>query len=186
MSPDVHSTGRVCRPRSQASHARLPRELREPSLEGAQSSRRRGRFRNESGQAAVEFALVVPFLCLIIVAILHFGKVMNYWLDLNHVASEGARKVSVNTFATYGDYDTLIRSRLETGELRTGGTSSIPTAATVGICLPEGSDVGDPVKVQVAVGYSLPFIGTAITLRGTATMRLEQEAPAGITGGACV
>jgi hypothetical protein len=41
------------------------------------------------------------------------------------------------------------------------------------------------VKVQVAVGYSLPFIGTAITLRGTATMRLEQEAPPGITGGAC-
>ena len=111
---------------------------------------------------------------------------MNYWLDLNHVASEGARKVSVNTFATYGEYDALIRSRLETGELRTGGTSSIPTAATVGICLPEGSDVGDPVKVQVAVNYSLPFIGTPITLRGTATMRLEQEAPGGITGGACV
>ena len=64
----------------------------------------------------------MPFLCLIIVAILHFGKVMNYWLDLNHVASEGARKVAVNTFATYGEYDTLIRSRLETGELRTGGT----------------------------------------------------------------
>jgi Flp pilus assembly protein TadG len=35
--------------------------------------------------------MVVPLLCLIIIAILHFGKVMNYWLDLNHVASEGAR-----------------------------------------------------------------------------------------------
>ena len=85
---------------------RPSRELREPSFEGAQSSRVRRRLRSERGQAAVEFALVVPLLCLIIVAILHFGKVMNYWLDLNHVASEGARKAAVNTFASDGEYDT--------------------------------------------------------------------------------
>ena len=126
----------------------------------------------------------MPLLCLIIIAILHFGKVMNYWLDLNHVASEGARKAAVNTFSTDGAYDAWIRSRLETNELRTGGTSSIPSAATVAVCLPEGADVGDPVTVQVAVGYSLPFIGKTVALRGTATMRLEQPADfAG--GGAC-
>ena len=53
--------------------------------------------------------MVVPLLCLIIVAILHFGKVMNYWLDLNHVASEGARKAAVNTFASDGAYETYLR-----------------------------------------------------------------------------
>jgi Flp pilus assembly protein TadG len=138
----------------------------------------------ESGQGAVEFAMVVPLLCLIIIAILHFGKVMNYWLDLNHVASEGARKAAVNTFDSDGGYDTYIRSRLETGELRTGGTTSIPSPATVAVCLPEGGDVGDAVTVQVAVGYSLPFIGRTVNLRGTATMRLERPADfAG--GGAC-
>ena len=129
--------------------------------------------------------MVVPFFCVIIIAILHFGKVMNYWLDLNQVASEGARKAAVSTFDSYSDYDTYLRDRLETGELRSGGTSSIPAAATVAICLPEGSDVGDPVTVQVAVPYSLPFIGKTISLRGTATMRLEQQAGS-ITGGACV
>jgi Flp pilus assembly protein TadG len=128
--------------------------------------------------------MVVPLLCLIIIAILHFGKVMNYWLDLNHVASEGARRAAVNTYTTDGEYDTYIRSRLETAELRTGGTTSIPAPSEVDICLPEGSDVGDPVTVQVAAGYSLPFIGKTITLRGSATMRLEQRAEfAG--GGAC-
>lgn len=128
--------------------------------------------------------MVVPLLCLVIIAILHFGKVMNYWLDLNHVASEGARKAAVNTFASDAGYDAYIRSRLETEELRTGGTSSIPSAATIAVCLPEGSDVGDPVTVQVSVGYSLPFIGLTVPLRGTATMRLEQPADyAG--GGAC-
>ena len=133
----------------------------------------------------VEFALVVPLICLLIVAIFHFGKVMNYWLDLNHVASEGARKAAVNTFASDGDYDTYLRARLETTELRTGGTTSIPNPATIAVCLTEGSDVGDPVTVQVATDYSLPFIGATITLRGSATMRMEQSADfAG--GGACV
>jgi Flp pilus assembly protein TadG len=146
------------------------------------SSRRQGRLLREDGQAAVEFALVVPLLVLIIIAILHFGKVMNYWLDLNHVASEGARKAAVNTFASDAEYDTYIRSRLETGELRTGGTTSIPSASTVAVCLPEGADVGDPVTVQVAVGYSLPFIGSTVTIRGTATMRLEQQADYAGTG----
>jgi Flp pilus assembly pilin Flp len=185
MRSFAHRAARVSGPRSRAVHARPSRELREPSFEGAQSSRARRRLCGERGQAAVEFALVVPLLCLVIIAILHFGKVMNYWLDLNHVASEGARKAAVNTFATDGEYDGWIRSRLETSELRTGGTTSIPDPATVDVCLPEGSDVGDPVTVQVGVGYDLPFIGTTITLRGSATMRLEQPADfAG--GGGCV
>ena len=176
--------GRACADGSPAVDRSASRELREPSHEGAWSSRWRRWSGSESGQAAVEFALVVPLLCLIIIAILHFGKVMNYWLDLNHVASEGARKAAVNAFASDGAYDAYIRSRLETGELRTGGTTSIPAAATVAVCLPEGSEVGDPVTVQVAVDYSLPFIGKTVGLRGTATMRLEQPADyAG--GGAC-
>jgi len=137
------------------------RELR------TRSSRRQGRFGREDGQSAVEFALVVPLLLLVIIAILHFGKVMNYWLDLNHVASEGARKAAVNHFSTDAGYE-----------------ASIPSPATIAVCLPEGSDVGDPVTVQVAANYSLPFIGSTIALRGTATMRLEQPADfAG--GGAC-
>jgi Flp pilus assembly pilin Flp len=175
-------------PANGAPHGRLaPAHSGFPECAGARRRlyRRGGSLKKESGQAAVEFALVVPLLCLIIIAVLHFGKVMNYWLDLNHVASEGARKAAVNTFTTDAGYDSWIRGRLETGELRTGGTTSIPSAATVAVCLPEGSDVGDPVTVQVAVNYSLPFIGKTIPLRGTATMRLEQPADfAG--GGSCV
>ena len=128
--------------------------------------------------------MVVPLLCVFIIAIFDFGKVMNYWLDLNHVASEGARKAAVNSFASDGDYGTWVRSRLETAELRDGGSTSIPSPSTVNVCLPEGGDVGDPVTVQVAADYSLPFIGKTMTLRGTATMRMEQ--PAEFAGaGAC-
>ena len=176
MRPHAHSAGQVCGPFTRAGLARSARKLREPSIEGAQSFRVRRRLRSEQGQAAVEFAMVVPLLCVMIIGIFHFGKVMNYWLDLNHVAGEGARKAAVNGFATDGAYDTWARGRLETAELRNGGSTSIPTASTVDVCLPEGGDVGDPVTVQVAAGYSLPFIGKTITLRGSATMRMEQPA----------
>ena len=134
--------------------------------------------RGESGQSAVEFALVVPILCVIVLAMVDFGEAMNYWLDLNHVASDTVRKAAVNTYPTAAEYQTWARDRLETTELRTGGSNSIPTAATVSICLPEGSDVGDPVTVRLAVSYNwIPFIGGAAWgIKGTATMRLEQKA----------
>ena len=121
--------------------------------------------------------MVVPLLCLIIIAILHFGKVMNYWLDLNHVASEGARKAAVNTYATDGEYDTYAPEPARDGRApnRRDDLDSRPPATSTSACR-RARDVGDPVTVQVAAGYSLPFIGTTITLRGTATMRLEQPA----------
>jgi len=122
--------------------------------------------------------MVVPFLCVLVLVLVDFGKAMNYWLDLNHVASEGARKAAVNVYPTASEYQTYVRDRLETTELRTGGTNSIPTGATISICLPDGGDVGDPVTVQVAVGFHwLPFISsTDWNIKGTATMRLEQQA----------
>ena len=128
--------------------------------------------------------MVVPLLCLFIVAILHFGKVMNYWLDLNHVASEGARKAAVNTFSTTAPM-TRTPEPARDGRAPRRRHQLDPAPSTINVCLPEGGDVGDPVEVQVAANYSLPFIGKTITLRGRATMRMEQ--PADFAGaGACV
>lgn len=139
----------------------------------------RGRnLRSETGQSAVEFGLVVPILCVLVLALFDFGKAMNYWLDLNHVAAEGARRASVNAFPTDSEYETYVRNRLETGELKTGGTDSVPAAADIDVCLPDGGDVGDPVTIQVSVGYQwIPFVDAATsTIKASATMRLEQKA----------
>jgi Flp pilus assembly protein TadG len=152
----------------------MARAMRRVSGTPATASRLRG----ERGQAAVEFGLLVPFLCVLVLVLVDFGKAMNYWLDLNHVASEGARKAAVNAYPTASEYQTFVRSRLETSELRDGGSDSIPAGAAVAICLPEGNQVGDAVTVQVTVAYHwIPFIDSAAwNIRGTATMRLEQEA----------
>ena len=53
--------------------------------------------RRENGQAAVEFALVVPLICVLMVAFFDFARFIDYWFDMNRVASEGARIAAVNT-----------------------------------------------------------------------------------------
>jgi len=140
-------------------------------------------FRSESGVALVEFALVLPLLLLLLFAILDFGKAFNYWIDETHLANEAARWAEVNNNPGSGAGKTLQQYTLaqaDTSELRNGGTSSVPTAAAVTVCFPNGtSNVGDPVQVKVSTSYNwLPFIGnriglTKVTLTGSATMRLE-------------
>ena len=47
--------------------------------------------RIESGQAMVEFALILVPLLIIVVGIIQFGIGLNYWLDMNRLANQGAR-----------------------------------------------------------------------------------------------
>ena len=58
------------------------------TLGGGEASRSR---RGESGQSAVEFAIVLPVLVLIALGILDLGLVFSSQLTLNHAAAEGAR-----------------------------------------------------------------------------------------------
>ena len=52
---------------------------------------RRIRLRDEEGVAMTEFALILPVFVLIIAGLLSFGRVLYYWIEANHVASETAR-----------------------------------------------------------------------------------------------
>ena len=161
---------RPCGVRSLAVDRSPSRELREPSLEGAQSSRRRWRLRGESGQAAVEFALVVPLLCVLILVFVDLARAMNYWLDASRVANEGARLAAVNYSGLSPD---LIKDRFLFDQKAT---------STVAICYPSAG-VGEPVTVQVTVPYNwvlipsgLPFIDGTWNVKSRATMRQELKA----------
>jgi hypothetical protein len=75
-----------------------PRE----GLRRAARRRRRLSTRNsESGQAATEFALILIPLLVIVGGIIYFGIGLNYWLDMNKVANQGARWAAVNYWAPY-------------------------------------------------------------------------------------
>ena len=153
----------------------------------AQSRRWAPRERRESGQSVVEFALVVPLICAIVLILVDFGKAMNYWLDVTQVANEGARLAAVNGPVT----PDVIRARLKTTELRAGGGDSITTPADVAICYGAGQ-VGDPVTVTVTTSYHwvsfpswIPIVGGGVmNIRGKATMRLEQR-PTYAQAGSC-
>lgn len=140
--------------------------------------RRTARVKSDSGQAAVEFALVVPLICFLIWAIVEFAIGINYWLDATHLANEGAR-----LGATLGDQappggSTLacyIKNGAESSQLRSGG-GNVTQAAQVSIAFPSGAQIGQPVQVTVTAKYHwIPFIGGGtFNIKGTSTMRLEQ------------
>ena len=120
----------------------------------------------------MEFGLVVPLLCILVLVLVDFGKFMNYWLDLTHTANYGARLAAVDTDLSKPPYNSglsmaaFIQRQAETSELR---------GATVTVCAPTGSVVGSPVKVVVTYDYDfVPFIDKTITIKGSATMRLER------------
>jgi Flp pilus assembly protein TadG len=138
--------------------------------------------RSESGQSVVEFAMVVPLLCTLVLVFVDFGKAMNYWIDMTHVANQIARQAAVNS----PDLTTLSQecAQLETNELRTGSSSINP--ATITITYPSGQTAGNVVTVQVSSNYKfIPFIGKTWTIKGSASMRLEHDATAVPASGTC-
>jgi Flp pilus assembly protein TadG len=152
--------------------------------QGAPGGARRSR---ESGQALVEFALIAPLFLLIVVGIIQFGIGLNYWLDLNRIANQGARWAVVDhgwdncpsTATTC--MDPTLQEYLESEPVSGGLT---PTAY---VCFPTTGAVGNPVEVRVSSEYTfLPImdLGT-ITLRGKATMRIEQPPTRYDDDGAC-
>jgi Flp pilus assembly protein TadG len=140
----------------------------------------------ERGVALVEFALILPALVLLVFGVLDFGKAINYWLDANHLANEGARWVVVKNNTLGEPLATYLRKQADTEELRTGGTDSVASPIQISICYFNGNgnaadgndDLGDRVRVRATVTYNwLPVLGldaASSTLTGSADMRIEQ------------
>jgi Flp pilus assembly protein TadG len=148
----------------------------------SRSRSRSGGLHSESGVAITEFALVLPLLAVLLFGMIEFGRAINYWIDATHLANEAARWAVVNQNPGSSSGQTLqqyIQSQATTGELKNGGTSSVPNPLAVAICFPSGALVGQPVRATASVTYNwLPFIGSrtgigSSTIRGSAHMRLE-------------
>jgi Flp pilus assembly protein TadG len=153
--------------------------------------------RADRGVAAVEFAVVVPVLLLIVFGILDFGRAINYKNELTQVANQVARYAAVDkspvdgrsAFPSCGSVKSYFASssplHVDTPEI-----ASMISNGTLTIT--PGSKIGDPVTVKFTTTFSfLPFIGgstfgigqASSNLSGQATMRLEQVPTFG--GGSC-
>ena len=138
-----------------------------------------------------EFALIIPVFLLLVVGMLVFGRLFFYWLETNHVASEMARWAVVdrNPYKTCSGTPTgLSGCQSLQQRARSSATNEFEDNAVVCIDFPDpdnpGSfqtetavEQGDPVRVRVQVPVSfVKFFGFGVTIKGTATMRIEQFA----------
>ena len=133
--------------------------------------------RNERGQALVEFALVVPLLLIMVMAIIDFGRAWNLHQTITDAAREGARQAVISNAVTQDSAVAIVA-----GVIRASGFD--PALATVGF--PDGFKQGRGEQTTVTIempyrfGFLAPFIrlvtldnSDAIRLRTYARMRNE-------------
>lgn len=148
---------------------------------------KRLRQRCTDGQAMVEFALVMPFVLLCLIAIIYFGRAFYVTQTLSFAAQEGAKvaartpnlqdtstRESVRGFSTDGAASTassVISSTLGAAHLLSNGeTGDLPSGAKV-LILPfdadgsaQSSTPAGTISVLIEYPFSLlinPFTGTS-------------------------
>lgn len=117
----------------------------------------------DRGSAAVEFALVIPLVFLVILGVAEVAVVAKGQLEVVHAAREGAREAATSPDPAVAV--AAVKSAL--GEV----------GATARVTVRRPHVVGAVAVVEVAVPHRLAapiFGGFAVELRGHASMRVEQ------------
>jgi len=135
---------------------------------------------SESGQAAIEYALVLPVLLIVLLAIMDFGIVYNFWNNEQELSSATARYAAVGRNPGPGaTLQASMKSQISSNALKNGGTSRVPEAAEICISFPDGRGIGKRVVVSVSTDYHwipfVPYLGDRLPVHisGKATMRQE-------------
>ena len=137
-------------------------------------SKSKQKLANDQGAAAVEFALLLPVLTLIIMGMIVFGLVLNSYLEITHAAREGVR------WATLGDSRVEVETKTQAASPGIDWSKAAITHTTDASDPPELADQGIPYTLTVT--YEIddlksmfgPF-GTVLpdTIQGSATQRVE-------------
>lgn len=137
----------------------------------------RGNQRRQRGVAAVEFALVLPILLLIVFGIVEFGVALYDKAVITNASREGARAgvVLKSPKATASDIQNVVLN-YTSSHLLTFGTQRTPTITTTG----QGGTFGTPLTVTVsypyrglALGQLAAALSGQITLSATTVMNNE-------------
>jgi Flp pilus assembly protein TadG len=128
-----------------------------------------GALSSDEGASLVEFALLVPFLILLLLGIIEFGYFLGEFNDVRHGAREGARLAAVNAgddaFLLDGTCDAMDLTSNVTVQLTDGGTGSIGDTGTIQV-------VATPNSLSGA-GFIEIFLPNS--LQSTVEFRLEQD-----------
>lgn len=119
---------------------------------------------DERGAAAVEMALVLPILILLVGGIIDFGFAFNAQVSLTHAAREGVRVEAIGT----GDGAQAAEDAFFAPAVIPGSTSATVTRSC---------PINDGAQVTIDADYGffflqlIPLIPNEMTLQGQAVMR---------------
>jgi Flp pilus assembly protein TadG len=133
----------------------------------------------DRGSTAVEFALLLPILLLMVFGLIDFGRALNAQITLTQAAREGAR------VAALGQQNSVVASRVSQagtglGALTVTMCGSTVTSGTTQSCCPANGPQGADATVQVT--YRFPFVtpigamvglGSGLTLTAQGVMPCE-------------
>lgn len=134
------------------------------------------RLKSHSGQALVEFVLVLPILLILTLAIAELSILLYDKAVITNAAREGARFgiVSQPTRYTLDDIRPVVEAYCNNNLITFGGATNVNVAADY-----TAQTFGNPLKVTVTYNFqflALPnFIGTngGITLKSESIMKYE-------------
>jgi Flp pilus assembly protein TadG len=123
--------------------------------------------RDEDGQAAVEFVLVLPLLVTVITAVVQFGALYQHYVSLTDAVRSGARVAAVSRQAANP-------TGTATAAVIAAGSGLSLTASQVQVL--SAWQVGTNVSVTATYPYSLSIFGFPVktgSLSSTTTERVE-------------
>lgn len=120
----------------------------------------------------VEFALVLPILCILLFGVIQFGIVFNNYLDLTDAVRAGARKAAVSR-QNPDPVGTATQAVVNSG----ADIKINPANVSVTSTGPDGGwGQGDDVTVQATYPYSISLFGIPViagNLSSKTTERVE-------------
>jgi len=122
--------------------------------------------RGERGASAVEFALIVPLLILLVLGIAEFGHAFQVQGTLSAAAREGVRAMALQNDPA------AARTAAQNAAASLRPTL---TNAQIVVSPPTCPATGAPTNVRVTINYRMPyltgFFGSGVQLTGTGVMR---------------
>jgi len=126
----------------------------------------RKRLHDQRGASAVEFALIVPLLIVLVIGIAEFGRAFQVQATLSAAAREGVRVMALQNDPAAAR-----------AAVRDAATSLNPSITNAQISISPAScpTTGGTTYVRLTISYSSPFLtdffGDGVDLTGTGVMR---------------
>lgn len=121
------------------------------------------RRRNERGAVAVEFALVLPILVILVLGIVEFGRAYNAQIAVTHAAREAARTMAVQDDPAAARGAAINAAPSLNPALTDAQVTVSPADCTAGATA--------TVNIQYNVTFVSGWFGPGVDLTGTAAMR---------------